>query len=216
MKVLALFYQNPAGYLTALLLLVFSAVSFAINNNTAFIFLVAFIFVFSANALYSVLSFKSTRKYIQEVNKSLTQDKIGNVDSFPLPCVMCDKKGNIIWFNKEFDEKFSTNLQNVSICDFFDDFNFYEYCELKTADAEFDGELFTAFITRIKSKSTPMLCFYFFDDTYLKETAVEYSLSRPFVMSIFIDNIDQLFRQLTDSKFAQVSSGIESKIENWL
>ena len=216
MKILALFYQNPAGYLTSLLLLAFSAVSFAINNNTAFIFLVAFIFVFSANVLYSVLSFKSTRKYIKEVNKSLSQDKIGDVDSFPLPCVMCDKKGNIVWFNKEFEKKIATNHQNVSICDFFDDFNFYEYSELNTANAEFDGKMFTAFITRIKSKSTPMLCFYFFDDTYLKETAVEYNLSRPFVMSIFVDNIDQLYRQLTDSKFAQVSSGIESKIENWL
>ena len=108
MKILALFYQNPAGYLTSLLLLAFSAVSFAINNNTAFIFLVAFIFVFSANVLYSVLSFKSTRKYIKEVNKSLSQDKIGDVDSFPLPCVMCDKKGNIVWFNKEFEKKIET------------------------------------------------------------------------------------------------------------
>jgi ribosomal protein S18 acetylase RimI-like enzyme len=82
-----------------LLLLAFSAVSFAINNNTAFIFLVAFIFVFSANVLYSVLSFKSTRKYIKEVNKSLSQDKIGDVDSFPLPCVMGDKKGSSLLIN---------------------------------------------------------------------------------------------------------------------
>lgn len=216
MKILALFYQNPAGYLTTLLLLVFSVVSFAINNNTALIFLVAFIFVLLANVLYSVLSFKSTRKYIKEVNKSLSQDKISNVDSFPLPCVMCDKKGNIVWFNKEFGENVLTDNQKVSVTDFFDDYNFYDFSEMKTADAEFDGKKYTAFITRIKSKTNPMLCFYFFDDTYMKETVSEYNLSRPFVMSIFVDNIDQLYRQLTDSKFAQVSSGIESKIEDWL
>ena len=216
MKILALFYQNPAGYLTTLLLLVFSVVSFAINNNTALIFLGAFIFVLLANVLYSVLSFKSTRKYIKEVNKSLSQDKISNVDSFPLPCVMCDKKGNIVWFNKEFGENVLTDNQKVSITDFFDDYNFYDFSEMKTADAEFDGKKYTAFITRIKSKTNPMLCFYFFDDTYMKETVSEYNLSRPFVMSIFVDNIDQLYRQLTDSKFAQVSSGIESKIEDWL
>ncbi len=216
MKFLALFYQNPAGYLTSLLLLVFSVVSFAINNNTALIFLVAFVFVLLANILYSVLSFKATRKYIKEVNKSLSQDKIGNVDSFPLPCVMCDKKGNIIWFNKEFGENVITDNQKVSISDFFEDFNYYNYLELRTANAEFDGRMFTAFITRIKSKTTPMLCFYFFDDTYMKETVTEYNLSRPFVMSIFVDNIDQLYRQLTDSKFALVLSGIESKIEDWL
>lgn len=216
MKILALFYQNPAGYLTSLLLLVFSAVSFAINNNTALIFLVAFVFVLFANILYSVLSFKATRKYIKEVNKSLSQDKISNVDSFPLPCVMCDIKGNIVWFNKEFGESVIADNQKVSIYDFFENYNFYDFSELKTADSEFDGRKFTAFITRIKSKTNPMLCFYFFDDTYMKETVDEYNLSRPFVMSIFIDNIDQLYRQLTDSKFAQISSGIEGKIEEWL
>ncbi len=216
MKILALFYQNPAGYLTSLLLLVFSAVSFAINNNTALIFLVAFVFVLLANILYSVLSFKATRKYIKEVNKSLSQDKISTVDSFPLPCVMCDKKGNIVWYNKEFGDSVLSENQKVSIYDFFDNYNFYDFSELKTADSEFNGRKFTAFITRIKSKTSPMLCFYFFDDTYMKDTVNEYELSRPFVMSIFVDNIDQLYRQLTDSKFAQVSSGIESKIEEWL
>ena len=216
MKILALFYQNPAGYLTSLLLLMFSVVSFAINNNTALIFLVAFVFVLLSNILYSVLSFKATRKYIKEVNKSLSQEKINNVDSFPLPCAMCDKKGNIVWFNKEFSETILTDNQRVSICDFFDNFNYYDFSELKTVDADFNGRKFTAFITRIKSKTSPMLCFYFFDDTYVKETVAEYNHSRPFVMSIFVDNIDQLLRQLTDSKFAQVSSGIESKIEDWL
>lgn len=216
MKILALFYQNPAGYLASLLLLVFSAVSFVINNNTAWIFLVAFAFVLVANVLYSVLSFKATRKYIKEVNKSLSQEKISNVDSFPLPCVMCDMKGNIVWFNKEFGESVLTDKQKVSIYDFFKDYNFYSYSELKTADSEFNGKMYTAFITRIKSKTSPMLCFYFFDDTYMKEIEQEYKLSRPFVMSIFVDNIDQLLRQLTDSKFAQISSGIESKIEDWL
>lgn len=216
MKILALFYQNPAGYLTSLLLLVFSAVSFAINNNTAWIFLVAFVFVLIANILYSVLSFKATRKYIKEVNNSLSQEKISNVDSFPLPCVMCDKKGNIVWFNREFEETVLTDNQKITVSDFFDDFNYNDFCQLKTADAEFNNRKFTAFIARIKSKTNPMLCFYFFDDTYMKETVSEYNLSRPFVMSVFVDNIDQLSRQLTDSKFAQISSGIESKIENWL
>ncbi len=217
MKISALFYQNPAGYLTSLLLLVFSVVSFVINNNTAYIFLVLFIFVLTANILYSFLSFKSTRKYIEKVNKSLSQEQIGTVDEFPLPCVMCDIKGNIVWFNEEFKNDILASAKSgPTIIDFFKDYKYSSYVNLKTAEAEFDGRKFTAFITKIKSKSTPMLCFYFFDDTYLKDTATEYNLSRPFVMSILVDNIEQLSRQLTDSKFAQVASGIESKIEEWL
>ena len=153
MKILALFYQNPAGYLTSLLLLVFSVVGFAVDSNTALIFLIAFVFVLLTNVLYSLLSFRATRKYIKQVNKSLSQDKIGNVDSFPLPCVICDKKGNIVWFNKEFGENVLEDNQNCSIYDFIKDYNFYDYSEKKTADAEFNDRRFTAFITRIKSKT---------------------------------------------------------------
>ncbi len=216
MKISALFYQNPAGYLTSLLLLVFCAVSFAVNNNTAYIFLVAFIFVLVANILYSLLSFRTTRKYVQQVNKSLSQEQIGNVDSFPLPCVMCDIKGNVVWYNAEFDQNILNDNKKIGMCDFFADFNYYDYSELKIAEAEYGEKKFTAFITKVNSVSNPMLCIYFFDDTYLKETEVKYQLSKPFIMLIFIDNVEQLSRQLTDSQVAQILGGIEAKIEDWL
>lgn len=216
MKISALFYQNPAGYLTSLLLLVFCAVSFAVNNNTAYIFLVAFIFVLVANILYSLLSFRTTRKYVQQVNKSLSQEQIGNVDSFPLPCVMCDIKGNVVWYNAEFDQNILNDNKKIGMCDFFADFNYYDYSELKIAEAEYGEKKFTAFITKVNSVSNPMLCIYFFDDTYLKETEIKYQLSKPFIMLIFIDNVEQLSRQLTDSQVAQILGGIEAKIEDWL
>lgn len=216
MKISALFYQNPAGYLTSLLLLVFCAVSFAVNNNTAYIFLVAFIFVLVANILYSLLSFRTTRKYVQQVNKSLSQEQIGNVDSFPLPCVMCDIKGNVVWYNAEFEQNILNDNKKIGMCDFFADFNYYDYSELKIAEAEYGEKKFTAFITKVNSVSNPMLCIYFFDDTYLKETEIKYQLSKPFIMLIFIDNVEQLSRQLTDSQVAQILGGIEAKIEDWL
>ena len=216
MKISALFYQNPAGYLTSALLLVFSVFGFAVNKNSGLIFLVAFVFVLLANVLYSVLYLKATRKYIQLVNKSLSQEQTENVDAFPLPCVLCDKKGNIVWCNKEFSENVIADKTKVNAFDFFPDFNYSAFSALKSENAEFNGKKYTVFITNVKSKTNPMLCLYFFDDTYTKDTVKEYGLSRPFAMSIFVDNIDQLSRQLTDSKFAQIAGGIESKIEDWL
>lgn len=216
MKITALFFKNPAGYLTALILLVFCAVSFAVNNNTAYIFLVAFIFVLILNILYSLISFKSTRKYVQQVNKSLSQEQCGNVDSFPLPCVMCDIAGDVVWYNEEFGKNILTDNKKAEMSDFFKDFNYYDYSEKKIANAEYGERKFTAFITNINSVSVPMLCIYFFDDTYMKETEIKYNLSKPFVMLIFIDNVEQLSRQLTDSQVAQILGGIEGKIENWL
>ncbi len=215
-KPLALFYQNPAGFTAALILLVFSGIGFGLEWKYAYIFLAAFAVVLVIDIFYSVTFFKATLKYVKQVNKSLSGENTAAVDSFPLPCVMCDMKGRIVWYNSTFADSIVPEKKKLNMTYFLPDFSYSKYAALKSTNAEFAGKKYTAFITKVKSVSQPMLCFYFFDDTYLKETEAEYIESRPFVMLILIDNIEQLSRQLTDSKFALVSSGIESKIEKWL
>ena len=217
MKFIALFYQNPAGFFTALLLAIFTVAGFIHNENTGYIFLCAFILVFIVTAVYSALSLKSTRKYVKYLNKSLNGEDISSVDSFPLPCVTCDMRGNILWYNTLFDEVIGEeNSKSLSMKSFFEDFKYNTYASKKIANAEYNSKKYTAFITKVKSVSNPMLCVYFFEDTKLKDTELEYIRTRPFMMLLFIDNIEQLSRQLTDSKFASYLSGIESLIENWL
>ncbi len=218
MKFLALFYQNPAGFLCSAVLLVFSVCSFFFEKSAAYVFLAAFGLVLLVNILYASLTLKATRKYVRKVNKTFSKQDLNVVDEFPLPNVMCDMRGNIVWYNSTFESEilaeYDGNKLNMSL--FFADFKYSAYASLKRTNAEFNGKKYSAFITKIKSESNPMLSFYFFDDTYLKNTEIEFNLSRPFIMLILVDNIEQLSRQLTDSKFAQVSGGIESKIEEWL
>lgn len=216
MKFKTIFYQNPSGYLASLLLFVFSCVSYTFSSKTAFMFLFACVLVLFINILYSVLSFRNTKKYVSEVNKSLGSSS-NAVEAFPLPCVMCDMRGNVVWFNSKFAEQVVGNSKSrINMSDFFSGFSYADYASRNIADAFFENKQYSVFITKVKSKSNPMLCFYFYDDTYLKETEVEYRNSRPFAAYLLVDNIEQLARKLTDSKFAQVLSGIESRIEDWL
>ncbi|MGN0525938.1 MAG: DHH family phosphoesterase [Acutalibacteraceae bacterium] len=216
MKIKAMFYQNPSGYLAALLLLAFSGISYALDNKTAYLFLIACALVLFINILYSVLSFTNTKKYVSEVSKSLG-DGSNAVESFPLPCAMCDMRGNVVWFNSKFTEEVVGDSKNrINMSDFFTDFNYSKYASKNFANAVFENKKYSVFITKVRSKSNPMLCFYFYDDTYLKETEAQYKSSRPFVAYLLVDNIEQLARKLTDSKFAQVLSGIESRIEDWI
>ncbi len=215
-KLLALFYQNPAGYTAALILLAFSGVSFGLKSEYAYLFLIAFIIVLALDIAYSLRTLKATLKYVKQVNKSLAGEKTAAVDAFPLPCLICNMKGKIVWYNSVFSDNISLDKKKLDMTYFFPDFSYTKYVNMKSVDTEFGDRRYTAFITRVKSVSEPMLCIYFFDDTYLKETEAEYKKSRPFVMLMLVDNIEQLSRQLTDSKLALVSSGIEGKIEKWL
>ena len=218
MKFKALFYQNPVGFLASAFLLIMAVASAFFNKFIFVALIIAFSVVALMSVIFSVLSLKTTKKYVSAVNKGLLKGKTEEVDEFPLPAVMCDKYGNIVWYNgKFFDDIIDAyDAGKVSLNDFFDDFSYEKYSKEKVVNASFGDTEYTAFVVNVKSEVNPMLCFYFFDDTALKEIALEYTYSRPFVMIMLIDNIEQLSRQLTDSKFAQVLSGMESKIEEWL
>ncbi|MBO5066365.1 MAG: DHH family phosphoesterase [Clostridia bacterium] len=135
---------------------------------------------------------------------------------FSLPAVVCNKEGTIIWFNQLFQQEVidDYDIKKLSMSDFFEDFSFEKLSEERVSDAVFSDKKFTAFSTLVDGSS--LLGIYFFEDTHLKDIAFKYEISRPFVMHIFVDNIESLSRALTDSKFALFLSGIESRIEKWL
>ncbi len=218
MKLKALFYQNPAGFSAAILLFAASVCGYFIDKEAFLFLLISFVVVLLIDVLYATLSLKSTRKYVSAVNKALLTGKSGTIDEFPLPTVICDRYGNLIWYNKQFSDDIveSYEIKNLTIADFIDDFTFEKYSQERIVNASFADNQYTAFVVNVKSETNPMLCFYLFDDTALKEVALEYTYSRPFVMLVSVDNIEQLSRQLTDSKLAIVLSGIESIVEEWL
>ena len=215
MKFKEFIYQNPLGLISALILLIFSISSYFVDFKIFVSFTITFGLVLFIDIIYFVFNFKNTKKYIEQINKSLTADMADAVSNFPLPAIISDKHGNITWFNKQFEEDVleSFEINKLSMKDFFDDFSFTRLAEERVSDAHFADRQYTAFSMPLSNSA---MCFYLFDDTYLKDIANEYHFSRPFVMLILVDNIEQLSRGLTDSKFALVSSGIESRVEEWL
>lgn len=218
MKFKALLYQNPLGFLSAVIVLLFTVIAMFIDSLLFTAFAVAFGIILCLNVLYSFYALRSTKRYVKALGKALSRGEADNITSLPLPAFLCDKAGNVVWYNKMFEEAIveSYNLKSVSAFDFFDDFSFNEFSEKRVLSAEFYDRRFTVFTAKAEDANNSLICFYLFDDTQLKELKEEYEFSRPFVMLMLVDNIEQLSRQLTDSKFALVSSGIESRIEEWL
>ncbi len=215
MKFKAFIYQNPLGLISALILLIFSISSYFVDFKIFVSFTITFGLVLLIDIIFFIFNFKNTKKYIEQINKSLTADTADAVSTFPLPAIISDKHGNITWFNKQFEEDVleSFEINKLSMKDFFYDFSFTRLAEERVSDAHFADRQYTSFSMPLSNSA---MCFYLFDDTYLKDIANEYHFSRPFVMLILVDNIEQLSRGLTDSKFALVSSGIESRVEEWL
>ncbi len=213
-----MFYQNPAGFSAAGFLLAASIGAAFLDKKACIALLVSFVIVLTIDLIYALTSLNNSQKYVSALNSALLNGKSDTINEFPLPAVMCDKYGNFVWYNDRFkDDVIGDNdFNKISLKDFVDDYDYNKYSNENIVNASFNDNEYTAFIVNVRSKISPMLCFYLFDDTALKEIALEYTYSRPFVMYITLDNIEQLARQLTDSKLALVTSNIENIIENWL
>ena len=162
MKFKALFYQNPAGFSAALLLLAATVCSYFINKQAFLMLLISFFVVLFIDIMYSALSLKATKKYVVALNSALLSGKSGAISQFPLPAVMCDKYGNIVWYNDSFanDIVNEADVNKIIINDFFDDFSFSEYAGKGVVNASFGENQYTAFIVEVKSETNPMLCIY--------------------------------------------------------
>lgn len=219
MKFKALLYSEPIGYTASVLFAVLSVVMYN-KDKTAFILSVAAFAAFLIAAVVrSVYKTRSAERFIIEINKSLKLKHSDYADGFPLPGLLVDENGRILTFNKAFEDEIISGdaFSKHSIREFFGgSFSFDGLSEKQCEKASFNGREYTAFISKTTYNQTPVLSVYFYDDTYFKQTEQEYIRSRPFVMYVTVDNIDILSRRLSDSKFALVTSGIESKIENWL
>ncbi|MBE6748700.1 MAG: hypothetical protein E7557_05655 [Ruminococcaceae bacterium] len=217
MKFKSLLYQNPIGFLSAAVFLLVGVGFVFIDRNGAIASFIGFAVILVLSVLYSVYSIASTKKLVKQINKSLRGD-IKNIDSFPLPTVVCNSYGGIVWYNKLFlsDILSGRESNDFKITDFFKKFSFDDFSNEESVCTEYNDRFYTVFTTKVHDKNNPLLAMYFLDDTYFKTTEREYLLTRPYVMHILVDNIDELYRKYSDSKFALITSGIESILEKWL
>ena len=217
MRFKSLLYQNPIGFLSAVVFLIVGIGSVFIDKRVAIAAFIGFAMVFVLSVLYSTYTIVSTKKAVRQLNKSLRGD-IKNIDSFPLPAVVCNSYGGIVWYNKLFlsDILADKDSADFKITDFFKDFSFDYFSSEESVCTEYNDRYYTVFSTKIHDKNNPLIAMYFLDDTYFKTTEKEYLSTRPYVMHILVDNIDTLYRKYSDSKFALVTSGIEGILEKWL
>lgn len=219
MKFKAMLYRDPVAFSAAGLLLIAGIVLLFIYKTAAFVCLGAFLLLFTAAVLHSFFEIGSTERYSLEINKALSLKSSDYSADLPLPGALINEAGSVVYCNNEFSETIlgGDRSPKLLINDLFPNgISFAELCEKNILNAEYNGRLYTVFVFAFKDKHKKLLSLYFYDDTYFKDTETEYILSRPFVMFINVDNIEILSRQLSDSRFALVTSGIESIIENWL
>ncbi|MCR4614728.1 MAG: DHH family phosphoesterase [Clostridiales bacterium] len=177
---------------------------------------------FIAVSLIAVLVYnRFNRKFAQSFFAALAESySFGDENSFknfPLPILVVDPNVKVKWFNRLFYDSFSesSGLRKNSAMDILGENGINAITDKGCADIRFGEKAYTVYSNEIEYKEKPYMVIYFVENTELKDTAVEYRNSRPNVIMISLDGLDELRQKFKESECAEIRSGIEAIIEKW-
>ena len=161
---------------------------------------------------------KDIGRYLRRIAGSLNQSEQDALSAFPLPVMVSAVNGEIIWYNDLFRHQVldGNELFGESAGVPTGGATMGELQKKKFIDVSYAGRRYTVYISPVRVREATLYVLYYVDDTQLKEIAEEYALSRPAVMMVYIDNIEELMQNIRDSERAQLSGRVETLLEDWI
>lgn len=218
MKLKDIIKNNPFTILFVLFATVVSGITF-VFSRTAAVAELAVILLFAVFGVFWLSnSVERKKERLQLLNKAFIQsgEETGRLMAFPLAAVLVRENGEIDWFNEEFN----------NVIEAFPDFSCGDIREIIPdaaglfasdvfAPVELVGQKkkFTVYCSKV---SDGLYSLYFVDDTALKDIRNEYNLSRPSVLLINADSLEQTEDTFSHADYYTLISEIEKLITQWL
>ena len=157
--------------------------------------------------------------WIQRLCKKIDPQNQSALDKFPLPLLLVDDKGKVLFANKLFVKQVmngETPIVDTPLTALFEDVTLTEITVNMTVDLCRNGRRFTAYTSVLRGEKGQQYLLYLTDDTELKIAAEEYDASRPVVMQICIDNLDEATDHLRAGDRSRIAGTIEVMLEDWI
>ncbi len=145
-----------------------------------------------------------------------TDDTVNKTSAFPFPLLLTDNNGQIQWFNSAFEviTDAAADCFSNSVVSFIPEISavlndrINEPFEIKSGEKQY-----TVYSSRIEDNLT---AFYFVDDTELKNFRFEFNMTRPSVLLINVDSLEQTEDMLDHADYYSLVADIEREITKWL
>ncbi|MCF0124706.1 MAG: DHH family phosphoesterase [Clostridia bacterium] len=193
-------------------------------------FLIPSILVYIIICAYTYYANKKRKNEISETLQDLTitvdsAAKTSMINS-PLPLVILESDGRIIWKSA----KFITEFSNVDILSYIDDLNIDIRGEIQNKKEIKNSEeiirqievnqkqykVIAKCVTKKKKHDDHMLILYFMDNTETIRLQKEYKDSKTCVGIIMIDNYDEIMQRLDGNEKPMITAELEKNIFEWV
>ncbi len=167
--------------------------------------------------LFSVNSRRVLRGLYARWEGALAPAQQATLDAFPMPAMAVDATGEILFFNARFQKEIAdgADVTARSLTAVFSGIAVTDLVKKTAVDIQCGGHKLTAFINRLPEDANTYVL-YFADNTALKNIAVEYTASRPVVMMLCVDNLEESLGDKRESSRARVAGQIETMLDDWI
>lgn len=178
------------------------------------------LFVLLNGCLLILFRFRSIcTGWMHRVAKKVDPTNRSALDNFPLPVAMVSSGGTLLFANKQFQSQITGGqipILDTPLDEMFQGFVLSELAVNPTIDLAYGERQYTVFISTLRGEHGKQYVLYFTDDTELKVTTAEYEASRPVVLQICIDNLEEATDHLRAGERSRIAGTIEMMLEDWI
>ena len=217
MRFKGFWYDSLLISLAAVCAAAFTVVTFFIEPKLALAECIA-VLAIVALMCFRVLSAKSRyKKFLLQAAKSLDYTDTEVLASLPFPVAVCDGDGYIKWAGESFIRDIAGGelTETSHIDEFSNGVGLQALLSEEKTGVFVGGRYYSVYTLSYESGGEKCCILYYLDYTELKQTELEYHMSRPYVILIKTDNLGDSRTDFRDSERAEMRSSIEAMLDEW-
>ena len=216
MKQKSVWMISPVVILLMVLLCLFCGITYFTDRQALYPLLVVTAAAIAFTLFWMMRLKQDIYRHFDKLSRSLESAGSDVLSGFVLPLLVC-RENQIVWYNDAFRENVlhGQELYGEPVTSVMDEEALAALEQDRRADMEFGGRQYAVFDSISEVGDVKQYIYYFLDQTKLISKARDYDLSRPAVLYILIDNLDQLIKGAKDSERTALTGTIQRTVEQW-
>ncbi len=213
----ALFKVYPITFLFIVISVLLICALIYYNYYIAIAGVVAVAVLCIAGLIIKDMDYRRLQGIVSAVDKKFSADGKGELSKFPMPVVLFDNTDKILWYNNAFKRIFlsGNKAEGVDVKQFTSGQGIDIIRENMFVECEYGDKKYTVFSDSTEYRKETVYSLYFVEDTELKNYRTAYNDSRPVVMIISLDAVEDSLRDFRESQQAGILGGVETIVENY-
>ncbi len=218
MKHVRLFHIAPMVWVLNAALLLMSAITWFFCPVAAYIELGITLVLVVISLVRLSKEQNDIDRYMRRVLRHINESDEQSLNASPLPIAVISDGDQIVWHNASFEfevldghscigELSKTILPSIAT-----DVLYQTNC----LEIDLHDRHYMVYVSPLSLRGKSLFVLYYLDVTKLHNIALEHAATRPVVMLIDIDNLDELMQRLRDSERARIEGLVENALEDWL